>query len=258
MDTIKIYQCEDTIDGIFTAVYDAWSSGYGHENVKIEVKEKKNTYTDMQLFSEYIAVKTDIGKALKVSRSIKEKISEEIYKTVCRVALSDNHEKGDLIYRFLVLGFRMGSDVADYLSNDAVNKVIKISRSVNNEVSNFLGFLRFTELDNGVLTSLIHPKNNILALITPHFADRLPCERFIIIDGNRNICSLHVPGKPWVIADIPEDDKGAVNQLENDDRYRDLWKVFFENIAIKERMNLKLQRNKVPLRYRTDMTEFLP
>lgn len=40
MNTIKIFQCEDSIDGIFTAVYQAWSSGYGHDNVKIEVCEK--------------------------------------------------------------------------------------------------------------------------------------------------------------------------------------------------------------------------
>ena len=24
-----IFQCEDSLDGIFTAIYDAWDSGYG-------------------------------------------------------------------------------------------------------------------------------------------------------------------------------------------------------------------------------------
>ena len=257
MNTIKIFQCEDSIDGIFTAVYQAWSSGYGHDNVKIEVCEK-NGYSDMELFSEYIYVKTDLEKALKVSRSIKQKISEEVYETVCRVALSDCRQKGDLIYRFLVLGFHMGRDVVNYLSNDVVNLVLKISRNVNNEVHHYLGFLRFTQLENGILASVVSPKNNIVTLLAPHFADRLPQEKFIILDRNRNVCAIHMPGSSWFVADVSDMGGDIAGQLKNDDRYKDLWKIFFENIAIKERANYKLQRNNLPLRYRNDMTEFMP
>lgn len=259
MNTIKIFQCENSIDGIFTAVYQAWSSGYGHDNVKIEEICGNDNYSNIQLFSEYITVKTDLEKALKVSRSIKQKISEEAYEIVCRVALSDYPQKGDLIYRFLILGFRLGRDVVNHLSNDVVNLVIKINRNVGNEVHHFMGFVRFSQLDNGVLASVIHPKNNILPLIMPHFADRLPQENFVIIDDLRNICALHMPGNPWVIADIPDKDADILRNLKNDnDSYKDLWKIFFESIAIKERSNYKLQRNNLPLRFRKDMTEFLP
>jgi len=258
MNTIKIFQCEDSIDGIFTAVYQAWSSEYGHDNVMIEVLDQKNSYPNMQLFSEYIPVKTDLDKALKVSRSIKQKISDQVYEIVYRVALSECQQKGDLIYRFLILGFRMGRDVVNHLSNDAVNRVLKINRNVNNEVHHFLGFLRFTQLENGVLASVIRPKNNILTLLAPHFADRLPGEKFVIFDGERHICVIHKPGSSWVIADIPDMDEDVIWKLKNDDQYKGLWKVFFENIAIKERVNYKLQRNNLPLRFRKDMTEFMP
>jgi len=37
----------------------------------------------------------------------------------------------------------------------------------------------------------------------------------------------------------------------------DLWKAFFETIAIKERANSDLQRNNMPLHYRKHVTEFL-
>ncbi|HPU63573.1 MAG TPA: TIGR03915 family putative DNA repair protein [Mobilitalea sp.] len=256
MNTKKIFQCDNSIDGIFTAVYEAWSSGYGHDNVMIEELCEKNDYSNMQLFSEYVTVKTDLNKALKVSRSIKQKISEEAFEIVCRVALSDYRQKGDLIYRFLILGFHLGRDVVNHLSNDVVNQMLKINRNVGNEVHHFLGFLRFSQLDNNVLVSVIHPKNNILSLLAPHFADRLPQEKFIIFDGGRNLCVLHVPGRPWIISDIPETGSDIVKELENNDIYKELWKTFFENIAIKERTNLKLQRNNLPLRYRNDMTEF--
>ncbi|MDI9509308.1 MAG: hypothetical protein QM217_05765 [Bacillota bacterium] len=70
MNLTKIFVCENSIDGIFTAIYQAWSSGYGHANVKIEEECEKNTYSNIQLFSDYIHVKTNIEQALMVSRSI--------------------------------------------------------------------------------------------------------------------------------------------------------------------------------------------
>lgn len=38
--------------------------------------------------------------------------------------------------------------------------------------------------------------------------------------------------------------------------YADLWKAFFESIAIPERENADLQRTNLPLHYRKHMTEF--
>ena len=35
-----------------------------------------------------------------------------------------------------------------------------------------------------------------------------------------------------------------------------LWRGFCDTIAIKERLNPKCQRTNLPLRYRSDMTEF--
>ena len=30
-----VFVCEDNIDGIFTAIYDAWASHFGHKNIYI-------------------------------------------------------------------------------------------------------------------------------------------------------------------------------------------------------------------------------
>jgi probable DNA metabolism protein len=253
----RIYLCDNSIDGIFTAIYLAWSSRYGHANIKIEEKCEGSKYSNIELFAEYIAVDTDFNLASKVSRSICQKISEEAYEMVCRVALSDDTGKADLIYRFLILGFSVGSRITQQLSNEIVNRVFKINKNVNNEAHHLLGFLRFSEQENGLLTSVIHPKNHVLTLITPHFADRLPQERFLIYDENRKVASLHIPGNPWILAEVPELDQDVLNEVTSqEDEYKVLWKAFFDHIAIKERINPKLQRNNLPLRFRGDMPEF--
>jgi probable DNA metabolism protein len=257
METKRIYLCDNSIDGIFTAIYIAWSSRLGHSNVKIEEKSEGSKFSNIELFAEYVAVNTDNELSNKVARSIREKISQEAYEMSCRVALSDYSGKADLIYRFLILGFAIGSQIVEHLSNEVVNMVFKVNKNVANEAHHLLGFIRFSEQDNGLLTSIIHPKNNVLSLIAPHFADRLPTERFLIYDGNRKLAALHVPNTPWIIAEVPDIDQERVREVsEYEDRYRDMWISFFDHIAIKERVNPKLQRNNLPLRFRGDMTEF--
>ena len=55
-----VFVCEDSPEGIFTGVYDAWSSRLGHENVRLEVQGEYN----YSLFSEYREVAVDQLKAL--------------------------------------------------------------------------------------------------------------------------------------------------------------------------------------------------
>lgn len=257
METKRIYLCDNSIDGIFTAIYQAWSSRLGHANIKIEEKSEGSKFSNIELFAEYSAVDTDITLSLKVANSIKEKISVEAFEMVCHAALSDYPGKADLIYRFLILGFAVGRSILEHLSNEVVNQLFKVNKNVSNEAHHLYGFIRFSQQENGLLTAIIHPKNNVLSLITPHFADRLPQERFLIYDANRKLASLHVPGAPWILAQVPEIDQDMVREAADlQDQYRDLWLTFFNHISIKERENYRLQRNNLPLRFRSDMTEF--
>ena len=43
---------------------------------------------------------------------------------------------------------------------------------------------------------------------------------------------------------------------ESEEKFQNLWKTFFDSVAIKSRKNKKLQQQTVPLIYRTYMTEF--
>lgn len=257
MQNKHIYLCDDSIDGIFTAIYLAWSSRYGHANIKIEEKYEGSKYANIELFAEYIVVETDYALSGKVSRSIRRKLSEEIYEMVCRAALSNYEGKADLIYRFLILAFAAGPKITEHLSNEIVNRMFRLNKYVSNEVHHLLGFIRFSQQADRLLISVINPKNNVLTLVTPHFADRLGQEKFMIYDENRKVASFHIPGKQWILAQVPKPEQAKLEEISiREDEYRDLWKAFFTHIAIKERINPKLQRNNLPLRFRSNMTEF--
>ena len=159
-----IFLCEDSIDGIFTGVYDAWASKYGHRNVALTTHSPDN-YT---LFDEYITVATDMEKSCKVANTLRQRLGEEVYSQICDAASALEEPgsktaqmpKADAIYRTIVLGLSLkeGWRVMGYLGEPYVNRVFQLSRATGNEAHHLLGFLRFQELENGVLLPEFTPK----------------------------------------------------------------------------------------------------
>jgi len=248
MDKI-ICVCEDSVDGIFTAIYKAWE--IGTSKTLIEIRGIKT----MTLFAEYIEVNTDTELASKVAASIHSKISEEVYYYVYRAALSDDSDKAQYIYEFLLKAFRMGKDIIHKLQDESVMKIFELARKVGNESHKYLGFVRFCELENGILSAKINPLANVVSIVAEHFADRLHNENWVILDTTRNIAAVHRAGYGFVLTnDISEQDLDQFsNKSENEEKYQLLWNRFFDTIAIEERKNKKLQQQLMPLRYRKYM-----
>jgi len=249
----KVFICDDDFVSIMTAVYDAWDFSRGRKNelVRLELAG----CGEFELFTEYVEVRPDEEKCAKVVRSVRNKISEEVFGEVFRGTLSDKSDKADAIYRFLVAAFKSGRKVLYELGNPAVMRLFELTRYVGNEQHRLLGFIRFEELYNGVLFSKIAPVNNVLTLIAPHFCDRLPNENWIIYDERRKIASIHRKQGGWCLTS----DALVLERIvsaETENFYKDLWKTFFDTIAIEERKNYKLQRQLMPLRYRENIVEF--
>lgn len=258
-----VFLCEDSIDGIFTGVYDAWASRYGHANVSLTTCEPDN-YT---LFCEYISVKTDYEKSKKVARTLLNRLGEETYTELCQAASSLEEPSGrkklmnkaDAIYKTIVLALSLkdGSKVLNYLGEPYVNRVFQLSRSTGNEAHHLLGFLRFQELENGILFAQIHPKNDVLPFLGDHFSDRLPQENFMIYDATREMAVLHPKGCSYFLTDTQNMDKDMLHKFSPKElEYQRLWCGFFESIAIEARINPKLQNQNVFKRFRQDIIEF--
>jgi len=256
MKITRILVCDGSVDGIFTAIYKAYDMRYGHEFIKIVEKETEGSM-NYELFSEYIDIPTDHELAAKVAKSVRTKISREAYESVVRAALSCTVGRADVIYRFLILGFHMGKDVMNHLSNDVVNHIFAMNRNVGMETHHLSGFLRFSEVGEGVLLSIIRPKNNVVSLLAPHFADRLNNEDFIIYDEGRGWAAVHRKNTETVMMQLDEEAVKAIQTTKSEEEeYQQLWKAFYHSICIKERENYELQRNNLPLRFRGYMTEF--
>lgn len=248
---MRIYLCEDSLEGIMTAVYDAWASRLGHENVRLELQGEYN----LELFSEYITVESDEEKTEKVIRTLRQKISEEVFAYVYKAAMSQDRWKADKIYRFIVLAIQKGAGVVSRFGDTAVMDVFELVRNVSNESHLLLGFIRFRELSNGILFAEITPKNYVLTIVAPHFEDRLSGENWIIYDSVHKAAAVHARNTQWVLSNQVEW-KEAFLSSEGEGKYEELWKIFFHTIGIEARKNPECQRNMLPLWYRKNMLEF--
>lgn len=247
--TTTVYLCDDSIDGIFSAIYTAWEAGTSHTDVRV----RDNCH--IQLFEDYVDYITDSELSAKVADSIIRKLSYEIYYYVYCVCMSTDANKASVVYKFLQRAFRTGPDILHMLTDTYVAKVCELKRTVSNEACRYREFVRFEELDNSILAGRIAPTHNIVAMIANHFADRMPCENWLIMDTTRNLSVVHVAGKGYILTnDISEKQLFATHSYsQNEDEFQALWKRFFDTIAIKERINPKLQRNLMPLKCRTYM-----
>lgn len=247
------YLCEDTPEGIFTAVYDAWAAKIPDDQLHLMTEQEMN----FSLFTEYRQVETDQEKAVKVARSIRQKIANEAYVQIYYASLSDEEDKVDAIYHFLKQGFRYGARVLDMHGLAQVCRVYELYRAVSNENQKYRGFVRFAEIGRQgqkILLARIRPKNQLLPLLGQHFADRFGQENFAIIDDERAMGYFHGVTAFLSKVDIVQIDR--LWQEQRDTAYEELFQTFFRSIAIKERENYVCQRTMCPIRYRDYMVEF--
>ena len=260
---MHILICENSIDGIFSGIYRAYASRYGHRNTRLITEDALDTY---ELFCEYEPVPINREHSQKVADTLTARLGTEVFQELCQAVHAYESprqcrrepNKAEAVYKTVVLGLSSqdGTKILEYLGNPYVNRVFQLSLSTFNEAHHLLGFLRFSELENGVLFARVHPKNAVLPLLADHFTDRFPCENFIIYDEPRKLAAIHKSGAGYMLAEVPKADEAFLSRFSpNEQEFRRLWITFFKSIAIEARINPKLQKQNMPLRFWPDVVE---
>ena len=250
----RVYLCQDTIKGIFSAFYDAWKESRDGE-VGIQFLHDN----DRQFFCEYFDVEECDKKVVAVEKMIVKNLGRDSYFDIHRALLADDLGKAEAVFKTIQDARKLGNsrDIMNVLTNGNVLKVFELCRRVAGEAHLLQGFIRFRELRNGILYAEITPKSQVLPCLTEYFEDRYPLENWLIYDKTHKMSLVHSKGKPCFLMALDQVNQKEIEALERDeDAYQDLWKVFFDSVCIKERESYSLQRNNLPLRYRENMVEF--
>ena len=240
-----IYCYDGSFDGLLCCVFES----YDKKEIPADILLPNTSQTTLFPAKK---ITTDLQKSNRVLLSIPKKISSPALDFVRHAFLTCFPQKELYILLFLRLGYQHGPSVMNMLTNDVVNTLLKVVKHVSNESHLLKGFLRFSVLNN-VLVAEIEPKNYVLPLLTQHFCERYPEERFLIYDKTHRMALVY---QPYQSAVIPIDDLELPEPDEQEEAFRELWQIFYNTIEIQGRHNPKCRMTHMPKRYWKYMTEF--
>lgn len=239
------YLYDGTFEGLLTCIY----LHYKKERASGIYEAGRYQYSVMRGFE---IVETSIENAAIVSDAINNKVSAEAYVHVFYCFLSNVENKENIILDFLIFAFKYGKNTMNFYSHEKILKIKESYTKVSRELQKLLGILRFSDM-GGVLYSKFSPDNDLLILLIDHFADRYRYEKFIIYDERRKKAAVYGNDR-WEIKENIHIEN--MEYSDGEEMLHRLWKQYFNDLAIKERTNLKLQFQFVPARYRKNMAEF--
>ncbi|MCW2278346.1 TIGR03915 family putative DNA repair protein [Heliophilum fasciatum] len=241
------YRYDGSFEGLLTAVFEAYRRREFPEQICSEEE------ASLGLFTEPVVITTDPAKAERVYRSIGERISPQALHHVTYAFLSELPGREDAVLGYLRLGWQVGSAVDACLTEDAVAEVHRLSAKVRHERHRLLGLIRFRLLPGDVYYAPVSPDHQVVALLAPHFAERLADQRWVIHDLKRGLAVMYTARK-WIVTDIGGTPWGGADLsvqvvAEDEALFQQLWQGYFTNIAVEGRTNRKLQRRCMPKRY---------
>ena len=205
------------------------------------------------------AVETDEALARRVYRRLVKRLGKGGMEFITQGFLTTIDHKERRLCEIIELGLRTGPGVERRIGHEQVLQVSGAVRHLQREVDHVLGFVRFADC-GGVLAGAITPKNQVLPLLRIHFCDRLAGEHFLLFDKTHSQLLIHQPGGEnggrgrWAI--IEAGDFTIPPPGEEERRYQDLWRRFYDTLAIPGRYNPACRQSHMPKRFWGDMTEF--
>lgn len=242
----KTYLYDGTFDGFLSIVFHCFVTKTLPQKIQVENEYFPNFLDNID------RIQTNSERAKRVFTGIEKNISYTTLHNTYYAFLSNEKDKEICLLQYLCDGFAFGPKVNHRLTTPYIFKVMNLKKRSFGECHRLKGLLRFQEIGNDLYYASIHPDNNILEPLGHHFINRFPTQNFIIHDKNRNICFLY-NRKEYQIIDSTNLKIPDISQEEL--KYQELWKLFYQTISIKERKNPRCQMQYMPKKYWKDLIE---
>jgi probable DNA metabolism protein len=252
---MTVFFYDKTFDGLLTAVFDAYSRKTFPESLLF-------TGDPLPLFSEdSYTVLTQDGKAARVWASLEKKLSKYAFRMIRAVWLSEQKECDLLIFSYIRKVFDSKVSIETDFGDIVVLEMTKLAKSVYREGEHILQFVRFQKTADGIYYAPIAPKYNALPLAIEHFTSRFADQEWVLFDTIRKY-GYHYDLKKVEEVTFNENTPALFNgklapeqMAENESMFQEFWKSYIRTLTIRERLNPKLQRQHMPVRFWKFLTE---
>jgi len=251
---MNIFRYDKTFEGLLTAVFDAYSRKSFPDRLLSE-NDVEPLFTD--------ACHTVISseeKSGRVWKSLQRKMPKKAANMLMYVWLSEIEGIDELLFRYICKTFDHTHSIAYNFGDADVLEVEKIARKVGHEALYIKQFIRFQKAADGIFFAPIRPIYNALPLAINHFTDRFADQQWVIYDLRRNYGYYYDLHTTREITFADEDnalrEKLDESVMDLDEKlFQELWQGYFKALTIKERINPRLHRQHMPVRFWRYMTE---
>ena len=214
-----------------------------------------------ELFAENYTVSTETQKANRVLTGLKKKLSPSALNMLFVCWLSELKEVDMLLFNYICKTFLAEKSIELNFADADVLELSKIVKKVSQEAERMRQFVRFQKASDQTYFASIEPMYNVLPLTLSFFEDRFADQQWIIYDLKRKYGLFYNLEKTEIIhfdnLSINKSNGKLHEDLLADDEldFQDSWRQYLQSVTIKERKNLKLQRQHMPKRFWKYLTE---
>jgi len=249
-----IFHYDKTFEGLLTAVFDAYNRKT-FPNKLLGLEELEPLFVD-----ESYTVVTDEEKSGRVWKGLAKKLSLITRNMLSYVWMSELPGSDELIFRYIRKALDSKHSIEMNFADDDVLQMRNVAQKVNKEKCRLIELVRFQKAADDIFFAPVSPDHNSLPLTLDHFTDRFADQKWIIYDTKRNYGYYYdmktVTEMTLDSHDLfPEGKLDEKRMAEDEKLFQELWKGYFKSMTIKERINLKLQRQHMPQRYWKYLTE---
>ena len=251
---MTVFFYDKTVEGLMCAVFDAYS-------MKEYPERLLQTGDIMPMFMDTThTVVTEEEHSKRVWQALQKKAGKNVCNMLMHVWLSELEGSDELLFRYIYKTFSTTKKIEYNFGDTDIIEVEKIARKVGHEAQYIRQFVRFQKAADDIFFAPIKPIYNALPIAIDHFTDRFADQQWVIYDLRRKygyFYDLHTT-KEITFADGDHLLNGKLDEslmAEDEKLFQDLWKGYFKAMTIKERINPRLHRQHMPVRFWQHLTE---
>ncbi|MDR1340486.1 MAG: TIGR03915 family putative DNA repair protein [Prevotellaceae bacterium] len=245
---------DNTFEGLLTCVFEAFNRReFPQDIVRKDILPP--------LFTDSFRVISDEAKSERVLNVLRKKISPSALRMLFVDFLSEMDGVEIVLFRYIRKAVTAEKSIEMNFADADVLELSKIYRKVVREEERVRQFVRFQKTADNIFFAVIEPVYNVLPLSANFFKTRYADQQWIVYDIKRKYGLFYdlntVETVSFDSLDISRI-TGSINPGKLDESelaFRNLWKDYLKAITIRERTNLKLQRQYMPVRFWKYLTE---
>ena len=249
MNKRNIYTYDNTFEGFLTCVFECYRLKVFPDEIRSRVGEQA------QFFAGKFDVQTNPEKSDRVWKGVQNKLSSNNKQLPFYAFLSQEQGIEMKIFRFLRRLFSEQTNVETDFGDPDVLYLTQVSQKVRREAMRIIQFVRFQHTKDGMYFCGIEPRYDVIPLVIKHFQSRFADQKWLLYDLKRNYGIFHENNHIEEVVISQREFSSITGRVNNnilqegEEFYQTIWKSYFKHINIKERKNLKLQRQHMPRRF---------